>query len=122
MKTRFDDKKHWITATGELIRLCDMETSHLLNTVKMLLQKPTRTQAMLITDIEHSDIGNRVWMPSPQDPRMASIQNVTSLTADELVDYVKSTPLFSAMLSELESRGVNTDNTIILFETTGPLR
>ncbi len=54
MKTRFDETKYWITAGGEAIRLCDMETSHLLNTVKMLLQKPTRTQAMLVIDIERN--------------------------------------------------------------------
>ena len=54
MTTRFDESKYWITAGGEVIRLSDMETSHLLNTVKMLLQKPTRTQAMLVTDIERN--------------------------------------------------------------------
>lgn len=63
-----------------------------------------------------------MWVPNPQDPRILSIHNVTSLTAEELVDYVKSTPLYAAMLSELETRGVNTDNTITMFETMDPLR
>lgn len=122
MKTRFDETKYWITTGGEAIRLCDMETSHLLNTVKMLLQKPTRTQAMLVIDIERNSRDAAVWVPDPQDPRILSIHNVTSLTAEELVDYVKSTPLYAAMLSELETRGVNTDNTITMFETMDPLR
>lgn len=122
MKTRFDETKYWITTGGEAIRLCDMETSHLLNTVKMLLQKPTRTQAMLVIDIERNSRDATVWVPNPQDPRVLSIHNVTSLTAEELVDYVKSTPLYAAMLSELETRGVNTDNTITMFETMDPLR
>lgn len=122
MKTRFDETKYWLTAGGEAIRLCDMETSHLLNTVKMLLQKPTRTQAMLVIDIERNSRDAAVWVPNPQDPRILSIHNVTSLTAEELVDYVKSTPLYAAMLSELETRGVNTDNTITMFETMDPLR
>lgn len=68
MKTRFDETKYWITAGGEAIRLCDMETSHLLNTVKMLLQKPTRTQAMLVIDIERNSRDAAVWVPNPQDP------------------------------------------------------
>lgn len=122
MKTRFDETKYWITAGGEAIRLCDMETSHLLNTIKMLLQKPTRTQAMLIVDIERNAVSSTVWEPHPQDPCALSIHNVTSLTAEELVDYAKGTPLFAALISELESRGVNTNNTITLFETVDPLR
>ena len=122
MTTRFDESKYWITAGGEVIRLSDMETSHLLNTVKMLLQKPTRTQAMLVTDIERNSRAAAVWVPNPQDPRALSIHNVTSLTAEELVEYVKGTPLFAALLSELETRGVNTENTVTMFETTDPLR
>lgn len=97
MKTRFDETKYWITTGGEAIRLCDMETSHLLNTVKMLLQKPTRTQAMLVIDIERNSRDAAVWVPNPQDPRILSIHNVTSLTAEELVDYVKSTPLYGSV-------------------------
>lgn len=122
MKTRFDETKYWITAGGDAIRLKDMETAHLLNTVKMLLQKPTRTQAMLVVDIEHNAINRAVWTPAPVDPRALSIHNITSLTADELVSYVKTTPLFSAMIDELESRGVNTENTIKMYETVDPLQ
>ena len=68
MKTRFDETKYWITAGGEAIRLCDMETSHLLNTVKMLLQKPTRTQAMLVIDIERNSRDAAVWYPTRRIP------------------------------------------------------
>ena len=51
MKTRFDGKL-WIGAFGLAIEVKDMETAHLLNTVKMLVQKPARVQAMLVNDIE----------------------------------------------------------------------
>lgn len=121
MKTRFDNTKHWITSRGELIPIADMETSHLLNTVKMLIQKPTRTQAMLVIDIERAECP-LVWCPDYTDNRAKSIYNATSLTADELVEYVKGTPLFNAMLTELEHRGVNTKNTIELFESTDVLK
>ena len=41
MKTRFDGKL-WIGAFGLALEVKDMETAHLLNTVKMLVQKPAR--------------------------------------------------------------------------------
>ena len=44
-----------------------------------------------------------------------SLRNVTSLSGEELVKYVVGTPLFAAMLEELASRGVNTDNIMELY-------
>lgn len=41
MKTRFDGKI-WIMAFGVAVEVEKMETAHLLNTVKMLVQKPAR--------------------------------------------------------------------------------
>ena len=41
MNTRFDGQL-WIGAFGVTLEVKEMETSHLLNTVKMLLQKPAR--------------------------------------------------------------------------------
>lgn len=41
MKTRFDGKI-WVMAYGVAIEVKEMETAHLLNTVKMLVQKPAR--------------------------------------------------------------------------------
>ena len=46
MKTRFDGKL-WIGAFGLALEVKDMETARLLNTVKMLVQKPARVQAMM---------------------------------------------------------------------------
>lgn len=43
MKTRFDGKL-WIGAFGLALEVKDMETAHLLNTVKMLVQKPARVR------------------------------------------------------------------------------
>lgn len=51
MNTRFDGQL-WIGAFGVTLEVKEMETGHLLNTVKMLLQKPARVQAMLVADIE----------------------------------------------------------------------
>lgn len=94
-----------------------METAHLLNTVKMLVQKPARVQAMLVDDIERATFADpTVWTPTGEgDTRKLSLRNVTSLSADELTTYVTGTPLFKAMLEELETRGINTENIMQLY-------
>lgn len=53
MNTRFDGQL-WIGAFGVTLEVKEMETGNLLNTVKMLLQKPARVQAMLVADIENA--------------------------------------------------------------------
>lgn len=95
----------------------EMDTAHLLNTVKMLVQKPARVQAMLMDDIESTVFADTsVWSPvSQEDNRKQSINNVTSLSTEEITKYVMGTTLFKAMLSELEARGVNTENILHLY-------
>lgn len=116
MKTRFDGKI-WVMAYGVAIEVKEMETAHLLNTVKMLVQKPARVQAMLVDDIERATFADpTVWTPTGEgDTRKLSLRNVTSLSADELTTYVTGTPLFKAMLEELETRGINTENIVQLY-------
>lgn len=116
MKTRFD-RKIWVMAYGVAIEVKEMETAHLLNTVKMLVQKPARVQAMLVDDIERATFADpTVWTPTGEgDTRKLSLRNVTSLSADELTTYVTGTPLFKAMLEELETRGSNTENIMQLY-------
>lgn len=116
MKTRFDGKI-WVMAYGVAIEVKEMETAHLLNTVKMLVQKPARVQAMLVDDIERATFADpTVWTPIGEgDTRKLSLRNVTSLSADELTTYVTGTPLFKAMLEELETRGINTENIMQLY-------
>lgn len=94
MKTRFDGKI-WVMAYGVAIEVKEMETAHLLNTVKMLVQKPARVQAMLVDDIERATFADpTVWTPTGEgDTRKLSLRNVTSLSADELTTYVTGTPL-----------------------------
>lgn len=116
MKTRFDGKI-WVMAYGVAIEVKEMETAHLLNTVKMLVQKPARVQAMLVDDIERATFADpTVWTPTGEgDTRKLSLRNVTSLSADELTTYVTGTPLFKAVLEELETRGINTENIMQLY-------
>ena len=101
-----------------------METAHLLNTVKMLLQKPARVQAMLVADIENATFAEpQAWTANrKEDIRKVSVHNITSLSAEELVEYVKGTTLFNTMLAELEARGVNTENIMQLYTTDEAFR
>lgn len=71
MKTRFDGKL-WIGAFGLALEVKDMETAHLLNTVKMLVQKPARVQAMLVTDIEEATF-------EKQEARGVNTENIMEL-------------------------------------------
>ena len=123
MNTRFDGQR-WMGAFGIVFEVKEMETEHMLNTVKMLLQKPNRVQAMLVTDIESATFAEpQVWTANrKEDIRKVSIHNITSLSSAELVEYVKGTPLFKAMLEELETRGVNTENIVQLYTTDEAFR
>lgn len=122
MKTRFDFPGVWITACGETVAIGNMETAHLLNTVKMLVKKPERVLSILISDIENATFSETVWTVFNSSDRKQSLRNVTSLSEEELVEYVKGTPLFRSMLEELKDRGVNVDNVLNLCSGTESIR
>ena len=118
MKTRFDETKRWITGMGEIIEINNMETTHLMNTIRMFVQKPYISMGIIVKDIErnkaYSQI-NRAWSPDVQseyDVTKASISNITSMDEGEIIEYTLNSPLGQAMLTELAVRGVNIDNFI----------
>lgn len=115
MKTRFDSSDVWMTTAGEPIHITSMETPHILNTVKMLVQKPTRTLTMLVIDIERASYSDAVWTANRADDLKKSLNNVTSLSEEELIRYVIETPLFKALVAELDERGVNVENILNLY-------
>lgn len=115
MITRFDDPRHWKTAFGEVVNISSMETAHLMNTVKMLIQKPNRVQVMLVVDIESPRNESSVWVPDNKNNVKQSIENVTSMTEEQLTKYVMETQLFKAMLTELAERGANIENLIEMY-------
>lgn len=118
MKTRFDHYGVWITACGEVKKVSDMETSHILNTMRMLIQKSSRTVGMLIHDVENSEVCVlSTWEPNFKSTVKQSIRNITSMTVDELKAYVKKTPLFQSMCDELGRRGVNVKNILSILES-----
>lgn len=117
MKTRFDCEGVWITSFGQVLSVSKMETAHLLNAVRMLIQKPARTLSMLISDLESASFSETVWTAHNVVDKKQSLQNVTSLSDTELTEYAVNSPLFKSMIEELKSRGVNTDNLAKLYTT-----
>ena len=117
MKTRFDGTL-WIGAGGQAFRPAEMGTDHLLNTVKMLKNRPGVVVSMVVRDIEAT--------PDccPFDPFggghselvKQSLFNITSLSPEQVSDYALNSPLGMAMKAELLSRGVNVENYLSMIE------
>lgn len=109
MKTRFDSAKVWRTNNDAVVSIKELETSHLMNIVRMLLRRPETVQTMLVCDIERQS--RNVWRANDlvDEDAIASIHNATSMTPLEVVQWVQGTPpLFTTIVFTLEGRGVNT--------------
>ena len=96
MKTRFDNAEMWRTNNDTAVSIQELETSHLMNIVRMLLRRPETVQTMLVCDIERQS--RNVWRANDlvDEDAVASIHNATSMTPREIV------------VITLEGRGVNT--------------
>lgn len=108
MKTRFDSAEVWRTNNDTMVSLKELETSHLMNIVRMLLRRPETIQTMLVCDIERQS--RNVWKANNivDEDAIESIHNATSMTPREVVQWVQDTPLFNTIVFTLEGRGVNT--------------
>lgn len=105
MKTRFDNAEMWRTNNDTAVSIQELETSHLMNIVRMLLRRPETVQTMLVCDIERQS--RNVWRANDlvDEDAVASIHNATSMTPREIVHWVQGTPPCSP-LSSLPLRGV----------------
>jgi hypothetical protein len=108
MKTRFDSAKVWRTNNDTTVSIKDLETSHLMNIVRMLLRRPETVQTMLVCDIERQS--RNVWKANNivDEDAVESIHNATSMTPRDVIQWVQGTPLFTTIVFTLEGRGVNT--------------
>lgn len=108
MKTRFDSAEVWRTNNDTMVSIKELETSHLMNIVRMLLRRPETVQTMLVCDIERQS--RNVWKANNivDEDAIESIHNATSMTPREVVQWVQDTPLFNTIVFTLEGRGVNT--------------
>ena len=112
MKTRFDSAEVWRTNNDTMVSIKELETSHLMNIVRMLLRRPETVQTMLVCDIERQS--RNVWKANNivDEDAIESIHNATSMTPREVVQWVQDTPLFNTIVFTLEGRGVNTSELI----------
>ena len=109
MKTRFDSAKVWRTNNDTTVSIKELETSHLMNIVRMLLRRPETVQTMLVCDIERQS--RNIWKANNivDEDAVESIHNATSMTPREVIQWVQGTPpLFTTIVFTLEGRGVNT--------------
>lgn len=108
MKTRFDSAEVWRTNNDTMVSIKELETSHLMNIVRMLLRRPETVQTMLVCDIERQS--RNVWKANNivDEDAVESIHNATSMTPREVVQWVQDTPQFNTIVFTLEGRGVNT--------------
>lgn len=108
MKTRFDSAEVWRTNNDTMVSIKELETSHLMNIVRMLLRRPETVQTMLVCDIERQS--RNVWKANNivDEDAIESIHNATSMTPREVVQWVQDTPLFNTIVFTLDGRGVNT--------------
>ncbi len=108
MKTRFDSAEIWRTNNDTMVSIKELETSHLMNIVRMLLRRPETVQTMLVCDIERQS--RNVWKANNivDEDAIESIHNATSMTPREVVQWVQDIPLFNTIVFTLEGRGVNT--------------
>ena len=108
MKTRFHSAEVWRTNNDTAVSIQELETSHLMNIVRMLLRRPETVQTMLVCDIERQS--RNVWKANHivDEDAIESIHNATSMTPREVVQWVQDTPLFNTIVFTLEGRGVNT--------------
>lgn len=107
LKTRFNETKIWKGAGNKKYEISEMETTHLINTLKMFDEKPFRTVRMLVDDIENSIVFT--YGDNASEKRQ-SIANATSMTEQDLINFALTSPVATAMKNELLNRGVNVEN------------
>lgn len=118
MKTRFDGT-YWIGAGGSVFTPSEMNTDHLLNSLKMLKSKPAVVISMVVRDVEAAPDCH------PFDPLggghaavvRKSLFNLTSMTPEQVSNYALNSTLGVAMRIELINRGINVDNYLAMVES-----
>ena len=109
--TRFDEDQTWEDGFGRTTLIKDLETSHMVNIIGMFIKKPTLVQSLLIKDLSRK----RVWVNPKTKSLKTSIHNATSMNLVDLLDYFYESPLYKAIETELEKRGVNVEQVINNF-------
>ena len=115
--TRFDDSRRWLGSGSTVTDIVDMSTAHIVNTLAMFKKRPDRVLAVLLDDLEPwrtrrscaALVTSLYGMPMTVAYSQL-IQDVTSMSPEDLTIFALGSPCGAAMYAELEKRGVNVDN------------
>ena len=103
IKTRFDNSEVWETKQ-ETYEISKMETSHIINLLRMFKTKPMVILNILLDSVEES------CFAFSKNKHKAAIHEITSMSEEELIEVAMNSVLVAALCDQLEERGVNIDN------------
>lgn len=105
MKTRFDSAEIWRTNNDTAVSIKELETSHLMNIVRMFLRRPETVQTMLVCDIERQT--RNVWRANDlvDEDAVASIPYTSNTPTTRLSSGFQQSPLTHIALQNGEKIG-----------------
>lgn len=107
IKTRFDNTEFWETKS-ETHKICDMETAHIINLIRLFKRKPSMILRILLESIDDAQFS------FSKNNAVNATKEVTSMTEEELIGVAMNSDLVRSLKEELEERGVNTENVLQL--------
>lgn len=107
--TRLHDTQNW-RPHDNAIPIEKMDTTHIINLISMLLNKPEKTLSMLLDDVD-SPKYSTVNVPTiiMEEIKKDLRYKITSQRREDLVSIGYYSPLFRALINELNQRGLNSD-------------
>lgn len=103
MTTDLFDDSHWTTADGQVLRISEMDTGHIINIRRFLL----RRAPLIVRNVAES----MEWLLSTVNGEQASFDLERELgwlrlaEPEECRDWMRGTPVFVALTEELDRRG-----------------
>lgn len=105
IKTRFDNSEVWETKR-ESYEISEMETSHIINLLRMFKTKPMVILSILLDSVEES------CFAFSKNKNKAAVHEITSMSEDELIEVAMNSVLVASLCDELKERGVNVENVL----------
>ena len=105
IKTRFDNSEVWETKR-ESYEISEMETSHIINLLRMFKTKPIVILNILLDSVEES------CFAFLKSRNKAAVYEITSMSEDELIEVAMNSVLVASLCDQLEERGVNVENVL----------
>lgn len=103
IKTRFDNSEVW-EIKNESYEISEMETSHIINLLRMFKTKPIVILNILLESVDEASFS------FSKKRNKEAIHEITSMSEDELVGVAMNSVLVAALCDQLEERGVNVEN------------